>query len=198
MGSEKAAALIMRAAERKLKAAEFGLEDMVNRPDERLETGFYNAIVFGRMATLTLQNLENRAAGFEKWYSTEKLKMKTNPTLQYCYELRTSIEKQVGPPTYSGTSLAFSSPDWQKYFEPKPPGAIRIFVSDPEGRSGWIVRDALGEEASYYVRFPDGAPIPLLRKEGGRPNVKAVRLATEYLSYMRSLLQNARSRFVYD
>lgn len=86
---------VIRAAEERLESARFGLADM--KQPQRAHSGFYNAVVFGRMVTFALQNLRSIIPEFDQWYAPKQEQLRADPLARYFYELLTTeIEKKVG------------------------------------------------------------------------------------------------------
>ncbi|TIP28766.1 MAG: hypothetical protein E5X67_10115 [Mesorhizobium sp.] len=83
-------------AEARLKTAYFGLEDM--EQPKRYRSGLMNAVVFGRMVTLSLQNMRNDVEGFDAWYQPHQAAMEGDPMMTFFVKLRNTIEKQVRHP----------------------------------------------------------------------------------------------------
>jgi len=188
---------VFRAVDDRQKAARFGLEDMKN--PERSRSGFYNAVVFGRMVTFALQNLRGVADGFDEWYSAKQEEMKQDPLMKYFYDLRTDIEKQTNRHTAPLTHIkSFDPGQDMRRFQPAPPGATGFFIGDQNGGSGWDVKLADGTIQKYYVDLPpDIGEVTVRLPKAPEPfaNVPAHQLVEKYLSYLDGLVAEAKARF---
>src|SRR4029077_19190997 len=148
----RSASDVIRAAEERLQTARFGVEDMA-RP-KRMQSGLYNAVVFGRMVTFALQNLRSVAPEFDQWYAPKQEDMRSDPLMKYFNDLRSNIEKKVDRHTASQLKMrSFSTADIQR-FQPAPPGANSFFIGDSNGGSGWCIERPDGTVEKYYVDLP--------------------------------------------
>lgn len=182
----------MEAASR-LQTARFGLEDMRSRP-ERLRSGLYNVIAFGRMVTFALQNLRHMVTGFDEWYEEKISFMQSDPVMQYFYRLRNKVEKQAeSPHVYHRVQL--HQVTLEDLGDP-PPGTVGFFFIDREGGSGWVVSLPDGRKEKYYVKLPEGsvsvmAYLPGLPSLPDLPNPSAADLAAIYVDNLDKILRDA-------
>jgi hypothetical protein len=190
------AADTIKAAEDRLKTARFGLSDM-NDPTRAL-SGLFNAVVFGRMVTFTLQNMRNDVGGFNEWYDPIVTELKADPLMKFFWELRTGIEKKAEPVADQG--IMIKKLNVAEVFNlPKPPGAIGFFIGDEIGGSGWDVRAADGAIKKYYVTPPDSWGVAAALNMNNIPvefkNVPATDLVARYLDRMDEILASAKVKF---
>ncbi|WP_044550326.1 hypothetical protein [Mesorhizobium japonicum] len=185
-------------AQARLKAAYFGLKDMDEQPT-RYQSGLMNAVVFGRMVTLSLQNMRNDVESFDAWYEPHKTKMKDDPVMRFFIELRNKIEKQVGQ--HTSTALRVSSFSAGDIPRPAPPYAVGFIVGHSEygGASGWKVRFPDGQEDFYPVSLPaELVKIVNVFREAP-PEVRGVdakALIAHYLRTLSTLVEDARKQFL--
>lgn len=187
---------VIRSAEDRLRTAKFGLEDMA-RP-ERSESGFHNAIVFGRMVTFALQNLRSITADFDDWYAVKQEEMKLDDQLKMFVDLRNSVEKQAGQLLSRKTVIRnFSSSDMGR-FQPRPPGAVELVLGDRNGGSGWVVEGPNGEKEMYYVDLPPdvGETQSFIKHPSAASTVTAQEHVAAYLQKLENLIREAKSRFL--
>jgi hypothetical protein len=192
------AAQAIQAAEERLESALFGLDDMKTRK-ERFQSGFRNAVVFGRMVTFSLQTMRNEVPRFNAWYDPKKEEMKADPLIRFFNTMRTEIEKeakrQIGVSTYihswnAGTAARLG---------PAPPGAHSFFMGDPDnGGSGWMLTNSDGSTEKYYTEIPPEigeVKVLLLDAPKEFEGVPAEKLLERYLGYMSELLSEAKRQF---
>lgn len=58
---------VIRAAEERLSSARLGLQILRQGP-KHARSGLYNAVVFGRQVTFSLQNMRSVDLTFDSWY----------------------------------------------------------------------------------------------------------------------------------
>jgi len=143
---------IFQAAEQRLETARFGLKDM--SIPERAQSGLYNAVVFDRMITFSLQYLRGIVSNFDGFYIPIQEKMRNDPLMRFFHEFRTSIEKKVERHTDKGVYVESFSYSDLALFQPAPPGATVFFISSENGGCGWEVPHADGSVDRYYMDLP--------------------------------------------
>jgi hypothetical protein len=136
-----------------LRRVEFALENLLDTPDrERQVAAMHNVVVTGRSVTNVLQNLRNKAQGFDDWYEPWKQEMEQDPLLKYLYKLRTEINKRGEE---GATKLTVQFFDPVQDLPPAPPGSAFFFTEDQDGGSGWNVRLEDGSVQRIYVSIPE-------------------------------------------
>lgn len=192
------ASVALEAAADRLQTALFGLEDMRQRP-QRYVSGLMNAVTFGRMVTLALQNMRGCVVGWEEWYATKQDEMSRDPLMTYFIGLRNRIEKQTsGRPVIAGR-FSFNTNDLAQ-FEPAPPGADSFLMGSAKhgGASGWLVVLPDGEQQLYAVDVPNEmaefvAHLP--DAPDGWAGTSAADMVEAYLGRLKSLLDDAKRKF---
>lgn len=188
----------IRSAEQKLETARFGLADMKLGSD-RFDAGLMNAVVFGRMVTIALQNMATSTPEFGAWYEAHRDSLKSDPLMRFFVRMRNEIEKQVKDHKSSHVHVRNLDLDILRRF-PRPPGASSFFIGDSLGRSGWKFELPNGEEEHerYYVIMPEGIVQSKICLDGvpeEYSDVEAVELVERYLGKLECLVAEARSKF---
>lgn len=70
----------------------------------RARMGLWNAVVYGRMVTFALQNMQHGVPGYKEWYDHYVAIWKLDELMIFFRDLRTQIEKTVKP-----TAAAFGA-----------------------------------------------------------------------------------------
>lgn len=194
---------ILDRAEEILRTAELGLSDMAGKTRQRRLPGLRNVIVFGRSVTWVLQNLKGKQDGFEGWYSEKQNSMRSDPIFSYFTDARNNLEKQ-GRLSISTSSYisSFSGSDISK-FGPPPAGAKAFFIGDQVGGTGWEVELPSGETIKFYVELPgEIGEVTQHFADLSAEKYAPLRgrtvddLSREYLNSLRSILDEARERFL--
>lgn len=185
------------SAEKKLETAYFGLKDMLAGP-ERYDAGLMNAVVFGRMVTLSLQNMSTSVPRFAEWYKPHRENLAADPLMRFFVTMRNEIEKQVKD--HKSAHVFISNVD-QSLFDQlgdPPPGATSFFMGDEFGRSGWNIQQPDGEVDRYYVVLPAGIldhKICLRDTPPEFAHVQASDLVAIYLGKLGEVVKAARQEF---
>ncbi|PDT57098.1 hypothetical protein CO678_35050 [Bradyrhizobium diazoefficiens] len=169
----------------------------MNTP-ERAKGGLYNAVVFGRMITFSLQNLRGVIPDFDGWYTGKQNELRSNALASYFVTLRNSIEKQAMDHTGNiGDIKRFGGSDIAK-LGPPPPGATAFFIGDSTGGSGWMVQKPDGSTEPHYIDLPAeiGSVMMNLPNAPGRyRDMPARQLVAEYLDLLAEVVSEARAKF---
>ncbi len=168
------------------------------RSPEHFQAGLWNAAVFGRNATFTLQNLRSAVKNFDDWYGPKQSAMKADPVMTYFVEYRNKIEKSVADSTTASASLSFSTEELRKAMGRPPPNAKSFFIGDQFGGNGWEVVMPDGSIEKIYVDLPKEiastkAHLPAAPGDADR---SANELVDEYLTKLEALAKEARSTFL--
>jgi hypothetical protein len=187
---------IFAAVSDRLKMAKAGLNDM-SKP-ERLKSGLWNAAIFGRSATLALQNLRGKVPDFDGWYLPKQEAMRADPLMRYFVKLRNEIEKEASDNQLSARThiKSFSDSDIAR-LGPRPPNATSFFIGDNVGGSGWEVKLPDGEVEKFYVELPPdigSTSVHLLDAPQGAEK-SAAELVGSYIGKLEALVTEARQRF---
>ncbi|MFT8244158.1 hypothetical protein [Roseomonas sp. BN140053] len=199
--------IFVEAGER-LVSAQHGLRDMRGPPDKR-RIGYYNAIVFGRMMTLALQNLRGKISGFDAWYEPIRKELASDKLFKFFYEERTVIEKTAFSNLVSGFHAGeISNSEILRMAEKfRPRGAKYFVIGDRTGGSGWVVPNSDGTETTHYIDLEvegayDGLYLPanLNWKNRVIPGsteeyVPAEPLVKEYIEKMQEIYEGAKKQF---
>jgi hypothetical protein len=185
---------ILDAVDAKLLVARRGAADMKNPGS--FQMGLWNAAVFGRIATFTLQNLKEKVEGFDSWYGPKREEMQANPEMRYFVELRNKIEKSVTNPEQQSVVISGNLMDILKAAGPPPPGAKDFFISDRFGGSGWEVELPDGSTEKFYVDLPKEMVNATVVLSGAPKSGDAHHLVEEYLTTLESLAAEARAKFL--
>lgn len=195
--SNKSIESVFNAVDSRMKTARFGLEDIGN--PNRAHSGFYNAVVFGRMTTFALQNLRNIVTDFDEWYRVEQEKMKADPLMRYFYELRTQIEKKADSHLGAAVHIKSFSGNDMKRFLPAPPGAGAFFIGDQNGGSGWEIKNPDGTVDNYYIDLPPDIGEVTLHLPAAPEQYRSIpmpKLVATYLDKLDELIAKAKEKFV--
>jgi hypothetical protein len=86
-----------------LADAEAGWRDLCTETDaHRNMRGLKETINQGRSVTFVLQKLRSREPGFEIWYASIQMAMRSDPLMRYFHTLRTEIQKEGLPSPIMG------------------------------------------------------------------------------------------------
>ncbi|MET4149906.1 hypothetical protein [Bradyrhizobium sp. RT7b] len=185
---------VFDAIDAKLKIARRGAAEMKN--PSTFQAGLWNAALFGRSVTFTLQNLRGKVDGFDAWYEKKQEEMRADTVMSYFVEARNMIEKSVAEPTWASASLNANIADLFKAAGPPPPGAKTLFVGDQFGGSGWQIQLPDGSTEKYYVDFPKGmVKTSVLLGPKAPKGGDAHYLVNEYLTKLEALTAEARAKF---
>jgi hypothetical protein len=191
---------IIREAEALLHTSKLGLADLRGDDPSRRRAGFRNAVVFGRMVTLALQNLRGKHVGFEEWYAPKRKALGDDATFKRIYEMRTEIEKQATTPMLTAMTLNFDSSHLARALGTPPPGATGSFAGDDAGGSGWLIQTADGTTEKFYVALPPGMielDHKMLNADGTIMHDKdTVAELARYLDFLGGMIREARQKFL--
>lgn len=166
---------------------------------DRMTSGLYNAVVFGRMVTFALQNLRGKVEGFDEWYEAKQAEMANDPLMRYFRDLRTAIEKKTDRHTIQSVNLESFSPSADmRRFGPPPPNAGTFFMGDQNGGSGWEINRSDGTKDKYYVSIPtDLAEVQVTLRDAPEQyrGMAAPKLLETYLGRMQELVDEAKEKF---
>ena len=140
-------------AERRLKAAYWGLKQFQDATGEDKLIGLVNAVTAGRSVTWVLQKNLSDVDGFDEWYRNCREVLKNDDICSHMVEVRNKIEKEgdEGVTDYSRIDTMNS----EELRRNAPPWADRIFIGDNYGGSGFIIEQPDGEDVKIYYDFPD-------------------------------------------
>ncbi len=190
---------VIQVAKERLETAQFGLEDMLRRP-ERFQSGLCNAVVFGRAVTFALQNLRSVVDNFDDWYCPMQEQMRCDPLMRYFHDLRTEIEKTVNRHTSTSVFIrSFNSTTDMQRFQPAPPRATSFFMGDQNGGCGWEVQRADGSTEKYYIDLPSDigeVTVHLHTVPEQFRNTPATDLLAAYLDKLEALITSATEHFL--
>jgi hypothetical protein len=137
-----------------LRRTELAFEELEHATDgERRVAAMCNVVVYGRTVTFVLQNLRSAATDFNSWYEPWQHEMKEDPLLSYLNELRNEILKEGKERTASNAYVvSMRIPD---DIPPAPQNAVRFFIGDRNGGSGWEVQLEDGTTQTIYIKLPE-------------------------------------------
>lgn len=185
---------ILDAVQAKLAIARRGWSDM--KDPTRFQMGLWNAVVFGRNSTFTLQNLRNKVGGFDKWYGPKQEQMRQDPVMAYFVKLRNNIEKSIVQPGGASAYVnSFDRNDLRRMGKP-PPGAKGFFIGDQFGGSGWQVLSPDGSIEHFYVTLPPDIGVTTVILPDAPGDGDAHRLTDEYLTKLELIAREACDKFM--
>jgi glutaminyl-tRNA synthetase len=188
----------IQAAEERLAIARLGLKDM-DEPT-RARSGLYNAVVFGRMVTFSLQNMRNQVAGFDEWYAPISAELKADELMSFIYELRTQIEKTAKQQAGGYVRGGSFNVDEIRALPNKPPNAGDFFIGDTTGGSGWKIVMPDGTIENYYVDLPSSWQVQTGMVLSNAPQkyrqTDARVLVGMYLDKMSTIIDGAKKEFL--
>ena len=171
-------------------------------PKERI-AGLRNLIVFGRAITNVIQNLrKTEGQKFDDWYQPKVDEMRNDEISKYFYKLRSEILKEGTLNVHSSMAFSGNPGLLMQKFQP-PPGAKGFFLGDRIGGCGWEVEIEEGYIEKFYVDIPDNIPgIDLnisLHFSSAPENLKdktIIQMASDYLSFLDNLVDEAKNQFL--
>jgi hypothetical protein len=189
-----------------LRTAQIGLEMLDHLDRSRALAGLRNVAVFGRAVTFVLQNLRDTEPAFDEWYAPHVAAMRGDELCRFFVELRNTIEKVGDLPVKVGTYVIrhFTGADMAR-LPPAPPNAEGMFMGDPLGRAGWVVRQPDGSTENFYFDLPAdiGGPTDLQFPDPPKSHAGQSLTTTKmrdicrlYLDYLENLVQSAEARFL--
>lgn len=196
---------IIADAVQTLDTARLGLSDIVNGGPEKRDAGLRNVVVFGRAVTNVLQNLRSTESRFEDWYAPLQKEMESDSLLRFFYNLRSEILKEGTIPTSTSAYIkGFNFPQDMFRFGPPPPNAVRFFIGDRLGGTGWEVRVSGDSIEKYYVQLPP--EIGVVTRQFREPpkehlgaalrDVSIESLCQLYLDYLATVVESAKATFM--
>jgi hypothetical protein len=163
--------------------------------------GLRNVIVFGRAVTNALQNLRSVQRGFDEWYTPWQLRLREDPVAARFYQMRSEILKEGKTDTRSRVTLN-GTLDPAVLERHKPHGAVGMFISDTQGRSGWEVRQPDGSIERMYISIPNGlgfsAEADVYVRDMPEPFTgKPIQeLGRHYVGLLADMVSDAKRRFL--
>lgn len=209
VSDELTARTVIASARQRLAIARQGWRDVDGPDPGRRLAGVYNAVIFGRMVTFSLQNLRTVVGDdrFDAWYGPQQVSMRADPLLRWFNGLRTQIEKRTGPDLdLHATNMTLTGGDLVRLTQNPPPGARTFFIGDRTGGSGWDIEHPDGSRETYYVALPpdiaERLPFslhfpnsPSSHRGGALDDTSLPTLIGHYLDYMQGLIDAAEHEF---
>jgi len=195
---------ILKSLQETIDTAEYGYKMLVDgKPPERA-AGLRDLVVFGRAVTNVLENLRGTESDFDVWYEKYRNEMQSDELMHYFYKMRSEILKkgQLKVGAVGRIKRMYLPQDFQR-FGPPPPNAIRFFMIDSLGGTGWEIALPDGSIEKYYIDLPSDIGEASLafpnppRMHLGREitDNSAKSLSRLYLDYLQKIVKNAKEKF---
>ena len=182
---------ILSEAKERLETAKLGLSIAKLGPSE-VKSGFRNVAIYGKMVTFCTNNLRGKVEGFEAWDHAAKEKYFHNDVARAMSDARNQYEKQARNPIRSVAHIkSFRRQDLTKV--PKPANAIRFFIGDSVGGSGWMLQMENGDQLPPYIDLPPeiGEVKTVLYHKGEQLDL--LKAAEEYLLSLEGYFDELRA-----
>lgn len=181
-----------------LQSARLGRADVLAADPSKRMTGLMNVVTFGRAVLNALPRLKRVVVGYDDWFQTHV--PADDPLLKYFIGLRDALEHEGRTPRIQ--TQIFAHRLSMRDLGPRPPGAVRGFIGDSNGGSGWMIALPDGTQVPYYVSLPESAATVTIHfpeaptEHLGEPigsNVETQ--VTRYVQFLEALVNAAEARF---